>query len=81
MGGAPDMGDMGGGEPPPPGGEELGGPPAGGAPELAPESRIDKDMNLILEEDMISGVDELDLSKGRKSLIEIENKLDELLNK
>jgi hypothetical protein len=81
MGGAPDMGDMGGGAPPPPGGEELGGPPAGGAPELAPESRIDKDMNLILEEDMISGVDELDLSKGRKSLIEIENKLDELLNK
>jgi len=81
MGGAPDMGDMGGGAPPPTGGEELGGPPAGGAPELAPESRIDKDMNLILEEDMISGVDELDLSKGRKSLIEIENKLDELLNK
>ena len=81
MGGAPDMGDIGGGAPPPPGGEELGGPPAGGAPELAPESRIDKDMNLILEEDMISGVDELDLSKGRKSLIEIENKLDELLNK
>ena len=81
MGGAPDMGDIGGGAPPPTGGEELGGPPAGGAPELAPESRIDKDMNLILEEDMISGVDELDLSKGRKSLIEIENKLDELLNK
>ena len=80
MGGAPpDMGDLGGA--PPAGGEELGGaPPAGGA-ELAPESKIDRDMNLILEEDLINGTDELDLSKGRKSLIEIENKLDELLNK
>ena len=80
MGGVPpDMGDLGGA--PPAGGEELGGaPPAGGA-ELAPESKIDRDMNLILEEDLINGTDELDLSKGRKSLIEIENKLDELLNK
>jgi hypothetical protein len=67
-GGPPDMGDLG------------GAPPAGGA-ELAPESKIDRDMNLILEEDLINGTDELDLSKGRKSLIEIENKLDELLNK
>ena len=79
-GGPPDMGDL-GGAPPPAGGEELGGaPPAGGA-ELAPESKLDRDMNLILEEDLINGTDELDLSKGRKSLIEIENKLDELLNK
>jgi hypothetical protein len=65
---------------PPMGGEELGGPPPPGG-ELAPESIVDRDMNLILENDMLSGIDEIDLSKGRKSLLEIENKLDELLNK
>ncbi len=82
-GGAPPeggMSDLGG--PPPMGGEELGGappPPPGG--ELAPESILDRDMNLILEGDMVNGSEEIDLSKGRKSLLEIENKLDELLNK
>jgi hypothetical protein len=65
---------------PPMGGEELGGPPPPSG-ELAPESIVDRDMNLILENDMLSGIDEIDLSKGRKSLLEIENKLDELLNK
>jgi len=77
-GGAPP--EIGGGEATPPGGEELGAPPEGG-PGLAPESKIDKDLNLILENDMVSGMEEIDLSKGRKSLLEIENKLDELLNK
>jgi hypothetical protein len=77
-GGEPPMGgDLGA---PPMGGEELGGPPPPGG-ELAPESIVDRDMNLILENDMLSGIDEIDLSKGRKSLLEIENKLDELLNK
>jgi hypothetical protein len=38
-------------------------------------------MNLILEGDMVNGSEEIDLSKGRKSLLEIENKLEELLNK
>ena len=69
-----------GGPPPPSGGEELGGPPPPGG-ELAPESILDRDMNLILEGDMTNGTEEIDLSKGRKSLLEIENKLDELLNK
>jgi hypothetical protein len=83
-GGAPPEGGMGdlGAPPPPMGGEEAGGPPPpppGG--ELAPESILDRDMNLILEGDMVNGSEEIDLSKGRKSLLEIENKLEELLNK
>jgi len=82
--------DLGGGPPPDLGGEpsggappepELGAPPAGGAPELAPESKIDRELNLILEGDMINGDEEIDLSRGRKSILEIEDKLDELLNK
>ena len=76
-------GDLGGGAPETP---EIGGetPEAGGAPELAPESRKERDLNLILEEeDLLNGtsLDTLDLSKGRKSLGEIESKLEQLLNK
>lgn len=52
-------------------------PPAGG--QITPESRMN-DLNLILEDDLISGRDEIDLSKGRTSINEIENKLNELLN-
>jgi len=52
-------------------------PPAGG--EVTPESRMN-DLNLILEDDLISGRDEIDLSKGRTSINEIETKLNELLN-
>jgi len=37
------------------------------------------DLNLILEDDMINGLDTLDLSKGKKSLSEIDDKLGELL--
>jgi hypothetical protein len=84
--GAPPSGDMGslggiGGGP-----EDMGGapeapeapePPAGG--EVTPESRMN-DLNLILEDDLISGRDEIDLSKGRTSINEIETKLNELLN-
>jgi len=51
--------------------------PAGG--EITPESRMN-DLNLILEDDLISGRDEIDLSKGRTSINEIETKLNELLN-
>ena len=85
MGGPPS--DLGGGGAPPPPPSDLGGlggeapapeaPPAGG--EVTPESRLDN-LNLILEEDMITGTEELNLSKGRKSILEIEDKLDELLN-
>jgi len=70
MGGGPE--DMGGAEAP-----EAPEPPAGG--EVTPESRMN-DLNLILEDDLISGRDEIDLSKGRTSINEIETKLNELLN-
>jgi hypothetical protein len=81
--GAPPSGDMGslgglGG-----GGGDMGAPPeAPEAPvggEVTPESRMN-DLNLILEDDLISGRDEIDLSKGRTSINEIETKLNELLN-
>jgi hypothetical protein len=81
--GAPPSGDMGslgglGG-----GGEDMGPPPeAPEAPiggEVTPESRIN-DLNLILDDDLINGRDEIDLSKGRTSISEIETKLNELLN-
>jgi len=79
-GGMGSLGGLGGG------GEDLGAPPeapeapeapAGG--EITPESRMN-DLNLILEDDLISGRDEIDLSRGRTSINEIENKLNELLN-
>ena len=71
IGGGPE--DMGGGPEAP----EAPEPPAGG--EVTPESRMN-DLNLILEDDLISGRDEIDLSKGRTSINEIETKLNELLN-
>ena len=79
-GGMGSLGGLGGG------GEDLGAPPeapeapeapAGG--EITPESRMN-DLNLILEDDLISGRDEIDLSRGRTSINEIETKLNELLN-
>lgn len=77
--------DLTGGMPPPPAGD-LGADLGGEAPEgdtggdITPESFInDKDLNLLLEEDMIGGNLTLDLSKGKQSLGEIETKLDNLL--
>ena len=70
--------DIGGAPPPsapapPPGGEE----PGGGLPE-----RFKKDdLNLILEETLFSGIDFMDLSKGRNSLVEIDQKLKKLIDK
>ena len=58
----------------------VGGAPEGGDADITPESTKEKDLNLILEDDMITGKSELDLSKGRKSLSEIEEKLTTLLN-
>jgi hypothetical protein len=64
-------------------GTELGGetetPEAGGA-EVTPESFRKDDMNLLIEDNEITGPQTLDLSKGKKSLQEIEGKLNELLN-
>ena len=71
-GGAPDMGgmpDMGGApEPEPPGGAEL-----------APESISRDDLNLLLEEGLFGKHDFMNLGKGRNSLVEIDDKLKDLL--
>ena len=78
-GGAPDMGGM-----PPMGGEE---PPAGGGgeaaagPEVAPESFNRDDLNLLLEEHLFGQNDFMNLGKGRNSLVEIDDKLKDLLNR
>ena len=73
-------GDLGGGDLG--GSGDLGGGDTGGdtGGEVTPESTKEKDLNLILEDDMINGKTELDLSKGRKSLSEIEDELRTLLD-
>ena len=90
MGG--DMGaDLGGGAPPPPPAGDLGGDIGGdiggdtgggegGGGDVTPESFInDKDLSLLLEEDMINGDVKIDLFKARQSLGEMETKLGNLL--
>jgi hypothetical protein len=85
-GGAPSL-DLGGGSPPPPpsppagesGGESP--PPAEGGGEVTPERFIfDKDLNLILEDSLLTGEKYIDLSKARQSLQEMDSKLNDLLN-
>ncbi len=71
-GGAPPMG----GEPSP----EPPAPEAGGA-ELAPERFVRDDLNLLLEENLFGQDDFMDLGKGRNSLVEIDDRLKELLNR
>jgi hypothetical protein len=58
--------------PPPP------GPEPGGEAGVTPES-VERDMNILLENDLIDDDEMIDLSKARKSLDEIENKLNSLL--
>jgi hypothetical protein len=69
--------------PPPSGGEELGAPPApeAGGEEAAvtPESK-EKELNILLENDLIKGKKSIDLSVAQQSLGEIEKELDKLLN-
>ena len=71
-GGVPDMGGM----------PDMGGAPepepAGGA-ELAPESISKDDLNLLLEEGLFGKHDFMNLGKGRNSLVEIDDKLKDLL--
>jgi len=71
-----------GGSPPPPGGESTP-PPESPAPpaELTPESieSVEDGLNILLESNDVTEDDILDLSKARKSLGEIENKLNTLL--
>jgi hypothetical protein len=54
-------------------------PPAGGEPELAPESKK-KDMNILVENNLIEGSRMIDLGQGQDSLGEISKELDKLLN-
>ncbi len=72
-----------GGMPP----EEGGAPPSPEAPPapegggVTPESFNKKDLNLILENTLFDKDNTLDLSKGRMSLNEIDDKIKNLLNK
>ena len=70
MGGMPDMG--GGAESPPP-----EAPPGG---EVTPEGFNKNDLNMLLEDHLFGGSDYMDLSKGRNSLTEINDKLKDLLS-
>jgi len=70
---------------PPAGGEpEVGGEvpppaPAGGESEVTPESRM-KNMNLLVESNLLEGSKFLDFGQGQESLGEISKELDKLLN-
>ena len=70
---APDLGA----EPAPAGGEAP--PPPTGEPELAPESKK-KDMNILLENNLIEGAQMINLGQAQQSLGEISKELDKLLN-
>jgi hypothetical protein len=63
-------------EAPPAGGET---PPPSGEPELAPESKK-KDMNILIENNLIEGSRMIDLGQAQDSLGEISKELDKLLN-
>jgi hypothetical protein len=62
--------------PPPPQPEAA---PTGGEPELAPESKK-KDMNILIESNLIEGSRMIDLGQAQDSLGEISKELDKLLN-
>jgi hypothetical protein len=87
-GGEESLGGGGGFEtaPPPAGGEEVAPPPPaeGGAPEggetaVTPESKM-KNMNLLVENNLLEGATFLDLGQAQESLGEISKELDKLLN-
>ena len=63
------------------GGEPAGEVEAGGGEDITPETFVrNKDLDLILEDSTLFGQDEtIDLSKGRESLGEMEEKLNDLL--
>ena len=56
-------------------------PPAPEGGGVTPESFNKKDLNLILENTLFDKDNTLDLSKGRMSLNEIDDKIKNLLNK
>ncbi len=77
-------GETGAGAPPPPGGEEAGGappPPPGGEGGMPTERLVRNDLDLILENTLFNSPETIDLSKGRNSLVEIDQKLKDLIDK
>ena len=82
-GAAPEGGGMppeGGGAPPEAGGGAPPPPPAEGGG-VTPENFNRNDLNLILENTLFDRDNTLDLSKGRLSINEIDDKINKLLNK
>jgi len=78
-----DSGDTGGdlgSSPPPSGGDESPPPPSGGEAPTA-ERLVSSDLDLLLEDTLFSGKNYMNLSKGRNSLIEMDDRLNKLINK
>ena len=78
---SPDLGgfgDLGGGTTTPEPAAEPAAETESPAAEVTPESK-ERDENLILEDSMLNGVVELNINKAKKSLQEIDQKLNELL--
>jgi hypothetical protein len=73
-GGGEDLGAL----PPEGGAGEVAPPPAGG--EVTPESLMARNMNLLVESNIIEGSTFLDLGQAQESLGEISKELDKLLN-
>ena len=76
-------GDLGGdlgGPPPSGGGDESPPPPSGGEVPTA-ERLVSSDLDLLLEDTLFSGKNYMNLSKGRNSLIEMDERLNKLINK
>jgi len=63
------------------GGGEAAPPPAPEGGGLTPERLVRKDLDLLLEENLFNGRDFMDLSKGRLSLDQIDQKLKDLIDK
>jgi hypothetical protein len=74
-GSPPDMGGMGGETAP------AEPPSAGGAEPPTTERLVRNDLDLILERNLFNDDEVLELSKGRNSLVEINNKLRDLIDK
>ena len=77
FGGESPLPPAGGEEPLPPAGGEA--PEAGGGTEITPESK-QKNMNLLIESNLLEGSKILDLGQAQDSLGEISKELDKLLN-
>ena len=74
----PSGGEEAGAPPPPAGGEGEVAPPPGG--EVTPESTMERNMNLLVESNIIEGSSFIDLGQAQDSLGEISKQLDKLLN-